>query len=372
MKNVKDLFTKFELKDYETLGEGGIIGDLSLIRNARVLVWGAGPRGRVAIKYIQNQGAKIDFVIDISEEKRNQYLCDVKIILPDEMDKELLESEEYIVVVATDYYLFPYDQNLIHNICAKYNVIGVFDIFRPEYNGNYHLPYSINDINYYFEHQSEVIEVGNMFEDELSFENYYEYLRVRMSGDTWRIGEGKVRDKYWGEGLYTHKEDEYWVNCGSAIGDSIFHFIGKHKNFAHIDAYEADLNIVKRLKRNLLFLPEEMRNKIKICGEFLGDENSEINFDNRYKNTPISLIDMDIEGAEEAVIRGSKEILNNQRPVLAICVYHKASDIIRIPQIIKKYNPDYRLFLRKYATCSWNRGNSSELVLYGIPSNRLA
>lgn len=94
---------------------------------------------------------------------------------------------------------------MIHKICAKYNVIGVFDIFRSEYNGNHHLPYKINDINYYFEHQSEVIEVGNMFEDEISFQNYYEYLRVRMSEDTWRIDEGKVRDKYWEEGLYTHK-----------------------------------------------------------------------------------------------------------------------------------------------------------------------
>lgn len=65
---------------------------------------------------------------------------------------------------------------------------------------------------------------------------------------------------------------------------------------------------------------------------------------------------MDIEGAEEAIIRGSKSILNNQKPVLAISVYHKASNIMNIPKIIKQYNQDYRLFLRKYSTCTWNIG----------------
>lgn len=209
-------------------------------------------------------------------------------------------------------------------------------------------------------------------EDETSENNFYEFLRTIMTGDMWRIEEGNVCDKYWGDGLYRLSEHEYWMNCGSAIGDSIFHFIRRvNKKFEHIDAIEGDVNLAKRLRRNLKYLPDELQNKITIRSEYLGGNSSKVNLDAVYRNIPLSLVDMDIEGAEESVISGATETLKNQCPVLAICIYHKMSDIVNIPLLIKSYNKDYHLYLRKYTTCSWNRGNSSELVLYAIPTQRL-
>ena len=103
---VKELFTNFSLKDYETLGENSIVGDIATIRGTHVLIWGGGSRGRVAIGFLANQGIKPDYVIDLSPEKRNTYLLGIQIISPKDLVDCLDEKYEYIVAAATDFYLF--------------------------------------------------------------------------------------------------------------------------------------------------------------------------------------------------------------------------------------------------------------------------
>lgn len=74
----------------------------------------------------------------------------------------------------------------------------------------------------------------------------------------------------------------------------------------------------------------------------------------------VTFIKMDIEGAELAALRGAEKIIREQRPKLAICVYHKPEDIWEIPSLILSYNPDYRLYLRHYSI------TEAETVLYAI------
>lgn len=74
----------------------------------------------------------------------------------------------------------------------------------------------------------------------------------------------------------------------------------------------------------------------------------------------VSLIKMDIEGAELAALEGAREVIKRDRPDLAICVYHKNSDILDILQQILDINPDYRLFLRHYSE------SGGETVVYAV------
>lgn len=82
----------------------------------------------------------------------------------------------------------------------------------------------------------------------------------------------------------------------------------------------------------------------------------------------ISLIKMDIEGSELKALEGAKNSIKNYMPALAICVYHRTEDLITIPQFIKTFETNqriYKLFLRKYHIMS-----NYELVLYAIPNER--
>lgn len=74
----------------------------------------------------------------------------------------------------------------------------------------------------------------------------------------------------------------------------------------------------------------------------------------------VTFIKMDIEGSELNALKGAKKIIQEQKPKLAICIYHLVDDFYRIPEYILSLNSDYRLFIRHYGT------NSSETVLYAI------
>lgn len=74
----------------------------------------------------------------------------------------------------------------------------------------------------------------------------------------------------------------------------------------------------------------------------------------------VTMVKMDIEGAELESLKGAKTIIQRDRPKLAICIYHKPKDIIEIPMYIKKIVPEYKLYMRHYSS------GPCETVLYAM------
>ena len=73
-----------------------------------------------------------------------------------------------------------------------------------------------------------------------------------------------------------------------------------------------------------------------------------------------TFIKMDIEGAEHEALLGTKNIIKNHRPDLAISVYHSIIDFCRIPLLIDSWNLGYKFYLR----CHENF--NQEIVMYAI------
>lgn len=74
----------------------------------------------------------------------------------------------------------------------------------------------------------------------------------------------------------------------------------------------------------------------------------------------VTFIKMDIEGSEYNALLGCNRIVREQKPKLAICVYHKPEDIIEIPKLILSLNENYMFYIRHYSTI-WG-----ETVLYAL------
>lgn len=72
----------------------------------------------------------------------------------------------------------------------------------------------------------------------------------------------------------------------------------------------------------------------------------------------ISLIKMDIEGAEYKALVGARKTISKYKPRLAISIYHKPEDIIELPKLILEMNSEYKLALRHYSL------GASETILY--------
>jgi FkbM family methyltransferase len=199
------------------------------------------------------------------------------------------------------------------------------------------------------------------------------------------------REMYFPASLFTVLPEEVFVDCGAYDGDSIRTFLeASGGQFGRIYAWEADERNRGALRRYLEELSPATAGRVEILPYAVGARNETVRFcsegtvgsrvaedgagqevecrtiDSVLGNAGSTLIKMDIEGAEPEALRGAADTMAQWRPVIAACVYHKCEHLWEIPQLLKAGNPEYRIFLRRYAEDCW------ETVYYAIPPERLA
>lgn len=178
------------------------------------------------------------------------------------------------------------------------------------------------------------------------------------------------------------KSDEVFVDIGAFVGDSLERYIQvKFGVLQKIYAIEPDsnncdvlMNRVKRLKDEWGIenhrietinagiggdTNKEMHIKIEKGKSNLGSsfiEDVDINtkkvsmysLDDYFDNKKISFIKADIESYEFDMLTGAKKVIEKNRPLMAISIYHNASDLFDIPLLINSICKDYKFRLRHH------------------------
>ncbi len=222
--------------------------------------------------------------------------------------------------------------------------------------------------------------------DELSKKTMIEFLKAKITYDIKCNFEIYYPSQYFNEitnGVTTPNGGGGYVDCGAFNGDTVKNFIDwSGGNYSKIFAVEADPVNFAALEK---FIAEKnYKNVVAVnCGAW--NEKTTLTFsdtnktnaavsaegkikiaadtiDNITGGEKIKFIKMDIEGAELPALQGAAETIKKFKPTLAICAYHKAADLITLPQFIKSLNPDYKFYLCKHTLAS-----DTELVLYAIP-----
>jgi len=171
---------------------------------------------------------------------------------------------------------------------------------------------------------------------------------------------------------------ESFVDCGCCDGQTSKLFAKWcNGNYSNIWAFEPDLDNYLVCKEQL-DLPNcklynlgtfDRETTVKFKGGFCGgskissegdNEIRTVKLDDIIRGEKITFIKMDVEGAEFNSLQGAEQIIRTQKPKLAICIYHKAEDIISIPKLILEYNPSYKLKIRHYGI------SPVETVLYAF------
>lgn len=70
-------------------------------------------------------------------------------------------------------------------------------------------------------------------------------------------------------------------------------------------------------------------------------------------------------------LKGAKQIIMQNKPVIAACAYHLPTDLYELPIYIRNLSDDYEIFYRKYASTFRNKFGNTELVMYAVPQKRL-
>ena len=196
------------------------------------------------------------------------------------------------------------------------------------------------------------------------------------------IRDVSERYQYFDLEALTHSKNEVFVDVGSYDGASALNFIEWCNGYYDkIILFEAERNNMKICMDKL-----KKYNNIRYCPMGVWDRNTYLDFscegDRSHiveKNTKecgelqvtsldeylkdeikTTYINLDIEGAEQKALMGAKKIIKEQKPKLAISIYHNRMDILQIPMQILEYNPDYKFYLRIYSI------TGNDTVLYAI------
>ncbi len=179
-------------------------------------------------------------------------------------------------------------------------------------------------------------------------------------------------------------QNETFVDCGVLDGDTCYDFarwcLGRYRK---IFAFEPDNNNYENCKINLSKLQDVNLFNLGVWdkAETLSFNNTSSGFstiveggaskqkdeiveiktcamDEVLAGEEITFIKMDVEGAELKALQGASKIISEQKPKLAVCVYHKPEDMWEIPDLLLELNPEYQFRLRHYGPSAY------ESVLY--------
>lgn len=217
----------------------------------------------------------------------------------------------------------------------------------------------------YFEENKEKFEfVYNHLADDESKRVYENVINFKISGKVKYLLDSTTSDK---NEIYSQilklNENETIVDMGAYDGDTIREFTSfTNGKYNHIYALEPDEKNFKKLTKNtagmdnltlfnmgawhkkdtLIFAKKAGRNsKLSAQGVpvLVSDIDSLID-DN------ITMLKMDIEGAELKALRGCENTIKKYSPKLYVCAYHRNEDLFALPMKILEFNENYKIYFR--------------------------
>lgn len=215
---------------------------------------------------------------------------------------------------------------------------------------------------YIEEHDEEFNRAYSLLSDDFSRKSFVDVLNFKVSGKTeYLFACEKNKMEIYSEFLHVNG-DEIIMDLGAYDGDTVREFLKATDNkYNKIYAVEADEKNYKKLvnnteeisdiqtlnlaawnkKETLFFEKKKGRNsKLSQAGKV---EVSADSVDNILNGEKITILKMDIEGSEEKAIEGAEKTIKMHKPKLYICAYHRNSDMFRLPLLVNKICPEYKV-----------------------------
>jgi len=208
--------------------------------------------------------------------------------------------------------------------------------------------------------------VYNILNDQKSKDIFIKIINFKISFD-YKFMDGFTNnhtEQYFDKELINNIDNLVFFDGGGYIGDTTAQVIKNYPNYKHIYLVEPIKEHIKIAKRdlkefkNIQFIQSGISNSFKTLNFHEEKSFSTTNIDSNNSiqvdtidniiDIGVSYIKLDIEGSEQDAIDGAKKTITKYKPILAICIYHKAEDWHEIPKKVLAINKDYKVYIRHY------------------------
>ncbi len=331
----------------------------------KLVLFGAGDCGHVVYNILHNVGIEIFC------------FCDNR--LGGQKDQETglrIESVEYLKGKTSELTILvcAVEEDVYRAIHAQMISLG-FDRAQIYIMRDY---YDRLSVAYLEENLKKYSEAYRLMEDDFSRKVFLARMKkTYLMGDISDIVRPRAEEYFDEKVVLT--EQEVFIDCGGFDGDSSVKFIERcGGKYADIVIFEPERYKKAEIEKNLSGYSYELYqagvwsettrlyfDALETDGSHVSDKESDyvidvVSLDETVYDKKPTFIKMDIEGSEQEALKGCRRIIENFRPKMAICVYHKPNDLYEIPLLIKAMCREYRLYLRQYSNSKY------ETVLYAL------
>jgi FkbM family methyltransferase len=367
--------------------EASALDDLLEARQNRCVIYGAGTLGRKAVALLSEIGATPLAVVDSNPQRWGSEISGVPVMSPSAAAAQFGSNAVFFVTIWNDFHWFSDTRARLAALgCdAVSSYAPIFWRFGDRFMDLLLLNEPAHRL---YQDIERVIEAEALWADEESLATYRANIIWRAKGDPSHLPYPAPQNTYFPADIFKIVADEVLVDCGAFDGDTLRLLLSvAGSSFKTFYAIEADSVSIAKLDATIATLPADIAAKVEKLECAVGAERCTLQFamsgaatsktedagvdvdciplDELFADKPVTLIKMDIEGAEYGALRGGSRIIQRDSPVLAICVYHTQSDVWRIPLLMRSLNPAYQLFLRAYD------GDGFQSVVYAVPPHRM-
>jgi FkbM family methyltransferase len=347
----------------------------------KIVIFGAGRLGRSVCQGLMGTDLEPVAFVDNNPQVWGTEVQQLPVLSAQDAARKYSEDAAFIVSIW-----HPSNSVLMPALLAQIRALGCCAIPFPLFfwrQASTFLPYFLWDLpTNLLQHRIEIVNAFEMLSDECSRQTFANQLQLRLLADFECIGSPFPGEQYF-PGAFSVTDDECFVDCGSYTGDTIRSFLSQTENrFRKIVAFEADSLVLPSLETYAKDLGTRVAlhnaavgahtGVVHFSGNGIGGghisdagiEVSCVRLDDALADEHVSLIKMDIEGAELDALEGARQTIERDRPILAICAYHKPDHLWRIVAALKSLAPESALFLRSHCA------DGLDTVCYAVPPER--
>jgi FkbM family methyltransferase len=366
--------------------EGAALDQLLTECGNRCVLFGAGSLGRQALAALREIGVAPLAIADNNPKRWGTMVEDIPLVSPADAAQRYGKDAVFFIAIRNEFhsYLETYAQlqSLGCTHISSVDPIAWRFPARLQPELFYGLPHKL------YEQSDLVLTAAELWADDLSRAVYLDNIRLRALGDRSWFRKAAPEESYFLEDIFRVSPADVFVDCGAFDGDTIGGLLARQSDWAGIEAVEADPSNFAKLKAYVQTLDSTQQARIHLHECAIGAKHGMVQFedsglsgstmkneggiavklmpiDGLFSSTPVSILKMDIEGSEIDGLIGARQVIARDKPILAVCAYHRQDDICTLPILMHDIDPEYRLYLRTHG------GDGIQTVAYAVPPHRV-